>query len=147
MLKLIKNTNDKYLMFNQYHEKFESNNHSQLTTATKMQLECVRTLIECLDDQFHKFSQNVSVNSLTYVEFQSYNKQDNLETLLSELLSKSEEVKNQTDTVMIKLPTIDNITSDCKTSLKNTFVHNNRKNEKFLIFTNDPELIDLYKKL
>jgi len=157
MLKLIENTNDKYLMFNQYHEKFESNNHSQVTTATKTQLECGKILIECLDKNFFEdetlhnlfeiFMQKKSIRDLSYVEFKSYDKQDELNILLNELFFESKELKNQLDTIIVKLPVVDKPLINFGTNFSKRFISNNCRDERFLIFTNNQSLIELYEKL
>lgn len=144
-------------MFNQYHEKFESDNHSQITTATKTQLECVRILIECLDKNFFEdenlcnlfevFMQKKSIRDLSYVEFKFYNKQDKLNILLKELLFESKELKNQIDTIIVKLPVVDDPLINFGTNFSKRFISNNCRNESFLIFTNNQSLIELYEKL
>ena len=144
-------------LFNQFHEKFVSKNSSQIIITTKEQFECVSTLNDCLDKHFfekddlychfNKFWQNKKIQSTTYVEFEFYNKQEHVNTLLQHLLAKSEEVKKQKDVVIIKLPTTENLFFKFITNFNRTFISNNRKNECFLIFTNNVSLIELYERL
>ncbi len=151
------NKNKACSLFNQFHEKFVSKNSSQIIITTKEQFECVSTLNDCLDKHFfekddlfchfNKFWQNEKIQSTTYVEFEFYNKQEHVNTLLQHLLAKSEEVKKQKDVVIIKLPTTVNLFFKFITNFNRTFISNNRKNESFLIFTNNVSLIELYETL
>ena len=109
-------------LFGHFHEKFESQNFSKITITTKEQFDCASTLLACLDRSFfenddsqfnfNKFWQNEKFHSMAYAEFQSYNNQDPVDILLQQLLVKSEEIKKQTSTVIIKLPTTENLCLD-----------------------------------
>ena len=158
LLKLVEKTDNKICdCFNEFHEKFETKKFNQVTTNTKIQLDCVMALIGCLDknffenetlhEHFDNFLQNISIELLTYVEFQTFNKQENLKDILNQLLIASEELKNQTDTVIVKLPVIEKNLIDLKTNFNKSFISINRKNESFLFFTNNNSLIKLYEKL
>lgn len=159
ILKLVEKVNiDRVCsLFNDFHEKFESKNSSQMFVTTKEQFDCVSVLMDCLDRAFfendnlyyyfNKFWQNEKIRSVTYVEFQSYNKQEPIDVLLLQLLTESEEIKKQTNTVIIKLPTTKNLCLNLSNNFNKFFKSENLKNEIFLIFTNNSSLIELYETL
>lgn len=152
-LKLVENVQDNHLLFNQFHEKYQSSNFSLITVSTKDQLNNMQTLVECLDDRLFNYSyleeflQNKKNISTTYVNFQIYKTRENINSMLNQLLNESEELKKQTDTIIIKLPNDVPVPLNIKTNLNKTFISTNVKKETFIIFTNNIYLIELYEKL
>lgn len=152
-LELIEKKQDTYSLFNRFCEKYQSSNLSQIIVTTKNQLDDIQALVECLDERifnhpkFEDFLQNKKNTSTTYVNFQIHKTHENLSLILTQLLNESQELKKQTDTIIIKLP--DNVTVpfNIKTNLNKTFISTNLKKEIFMMFTNNIYLIELYEEL
>ena len=152
-LELLERTQDTYSLFNRFCEKYQSSNLSQIIVTTKKQLDDIQALVECLDERifnhpkFEDFLQNKKNTSTTYVNFQIHKTHENLSLILTQLLNESQELKKQTDTIIIKLP--DNVTVpfNIKTNLNKTFISTNLKKEIFMMFTNNIYLIELYEEL
>lgn len=144
-------------LFNHFHEKFESRSLNQIIVTTKEQFDCASILLDCLDKSFfendylqlnfNKFWQNGKFQSITYAEFQTYDNQEPVDVLLQQLLVKSEEIRKQTSTVIIKLPTTENLYLDFEINFDKFFISCNSKDENFLILTNSLPLIELYETL
>lgn len=159
LLKLIEKNNKPFcFFFGQFQEKFESLNSTKIGIITQTNFEKFQFLYECLDAkcfendknltiQINKLVQNVSQKSLTFVKFEKFNEQDNFEILIKQLLEQSEELKNQTNTVIIELPTMQNKKFKFETKFDKTFISTNKENKNFLFFTNEKSLIILYEKL
>ena len=71
---------------------------------------------------------------------------DEFVNIIARLFEQSEIVKNEKDTMIVELPLDDLNFSISAFSFKKCFQSKGNL-KSFLIFTNDPELIDLYKKL
>ena len=158
-LKLIeKNNKPLCLLFGQFQEKFESINSTKIGIVTQTDFEEFRFLYDCLDKkcfasnknpiiQINKFIQSISWKSLTFVKFEKFSEQDNIEILIEQLLKESEELKNQTNTIIVELPTLQNKKFKFNTKFDKMFISTNKQNKNFLFFTNEKSLINLYEKI
>jgi hypothetical protein len=159
LIELIEKANDSVScsFFGQPHERFRDSNCNQITISTKKLFECNATLIDCLDKKFFEnsllikkfdiFIQNNSCQTVTYVNFESFVEQSNLQIVIEQLLIESEELKKQTDTVVFKIPTQTNLPFGLRHSFLKSYFSYNIKNEKFLIVTNNKCLIKLHEKV
>jgi len=152
-LELIEKKQDIYSLFNRFCEKYQTSNCSQIIVTTKKQLDDIQALVECLDERifdhprFKDFLQSKKNTSTTYVSFQIYKTQENLSLILTQLLNESEELKKQTDTILIKLPDNATVPFNIKTNLNKTFISTNLEKEIFMMFTNNIYLTELYEEL
>jgi hypothetical protein len=158
-LKLIKRFSNSQIveLFKSY-EIFESSTSVQITVSKNYSFDYIRSLIECVDerisledrlyDQFEKFLQKNEDRTSINIRFDQKNgiSRDEFVNIIARLFEQSEIVKNEKDTMIVELPLDDLNFSISAFSFKKCFQSKGNL-KSFLIFTNDPELIDLYKKL
>jgi hypothetical protein len=143
------------LFFGHPHEKFEDRDRKQITVSTKKSLECFSFIFnfldkkfeedETLNDTYDELIQNVLCQSLTYVNAEHI--ASNLQDVIEQLLVESKELQKQTDTAVFKIPVLSIFPASLKHNFCASFISNNIKNEKFLIVTNNKDLIKLYEKI
>jgi hypothetical protein len=158
-LKLIKRSSDSQIveLFKSY-EIFESSTSVRITISKNYSFDYIRSLIECVDErisiedrlyvQFDEFLQKNEDRTSINIRFDQKNgiSRDEFVNIIARLFEQSEIVKNEKDTMIVELPLDDLNFSISAFSFKKCFQSKGNL-KSFLIFTNDPELIDLYKKL
>jgi hypothetical protein len=158
-LKLLERSSDSRIveLFKSY-EIFESSTFVRIAVSKNYSFDYIRSLIECVDErisledrlyvQFDEFLQKNEDRTSTNIRFNQKNgiSRDEFVNIIARLFEQSEIVKNEKDTMIVELPLDDLNFSISAFSFKKCFQSKGNL-KSFLIFTNDPELIDLYKKL
>ena len=159
-LKLLEsNLNPSHARLFKNYEVFESSSCVRITTAKNYGFDYLRSLIECVDErisledrlygQFDEFLQKNEDRSSTNIRFDSEDGifRDEFVNIIARLFEQSEIVKNEKDTMIVELPLDDLNFSISAFSFKKCFQSKGNCTKSFLIFTNEPELIDLYKNV
>ena len=141
------------------HEVFESSSCVRITTAKNYGFDCLRSLIECVDEkisledqlykQFKNFLRKNEDMSSTNIRFESKNKipGDEFLNIIEQLFEQSEIVKNEKDNLIIESTLANTNFPASAFSFKRCLQSKNGCSKNFLIFTNESELIDLYEKI
>ncbi len=158
-LKLIERSSDSQIveLFKSY-EIFESSTSVRINVLKNYSFDYIRSLIECVDErisledrlyaQFDEFLQKNEDRTSINIRFDQKNgiSRDEFVNIIARLFEQSKIVKNEKDTMIVELPLDDLNFSISAFCFKKCF-QSKGNFKSFLIFTNELELIDLYKKL